>query len=124
MSAGLKKAGGCLLAVIGAMMIVCGIFFAVACYTADVDAGKKNHAQWEEYNNHLTTIDSLMEVGVPDSIIDAQYPRPILRQGGFATLFGGLIALVIIVVALIPLAIGLLLYRSGKKNSLIKQNRQ
>lgn len=95
------------------------IVFAGACYVADEKAGKENAAQWEEYNSHLAEIDSLENAGVPDSIITGKYPRPLLRQGGFATMFGGFFALVVFAVGSIPFIIGLVLYhrKSHKKNT-------
>ena len=59
---------------------------------------------------------------MPDSVIEAKYPRPLLRQGGFATIFGGFFALIIIVVALIPLGIGFLVvkYRRRREENYLK----
>lgn len=90
------------------------IVFASACYVADENAGKENATQWEEYNSHLAEIDSLENAGVPDSIITEKYPRPLLRQGGFATLFGGFFAIVIFAIGAIPFIIGLVLYHRKK----------
>ncbi|MBO7338077.1 MAG: hypothetical protein J6U33_05505 [Paludibacteraceae bacterium] len=106
---GIFRGCGCALSVVGALAIVLALFIAFTCYSADKKAGDENREQWAEYNSHQTEIDSLYDAGVPDSVIEAKYPRPLLRQGGFATIFGGFFALIIIVVALIPLGIGIFL---------------
>lgn len=106
----LAKGFGCVSTIIGSMIMALAVFFAVACFVADKEAGEKNQVQWEEYNSHLTEIDSLEKAGVADSIIYEKYPRPVIRQGGFATLFGGFFALVAFAVGAIPFTIGLLLY--------------
>ena len=102
---------------IAAAMVAAAVVFLVASYVADEDAGMKNKQAWEEYNANIPVIDSLEKAGVPDSIIAEKYPRPYIRQGGFATLFGAAIAFVITLVALIPLIIGLILMRKSRKNS-------
>lgn len=106
---GIFRGCGCALSVVGALAIVLALFIAFTCYSADKKAGDENREQWAEYNSHQTEIDSLYDAGVPDSVIEAKYPRPLLRQGGFATIFGGFFALIIIVVALVPLGIGIFL---------------
>ncbi|MBO6005823.1 MAG: hypothetical protein J6P49_03075, partial [Paludibacteraceae bacterium] len=106
---GIFRGCGCALSGVGALAIVWALFLAVTCYSADKKAGDENREQWAEYNSHQTEIDSLYDAGVPDSVIEAKYPRPLLRQGGFATIFGGFFALIIIVVALVPLGIGIFL---------------
>ena len=110
-----KRGCGCLLVVIAAVMVAVAAFFLVASYVADEDAGMKNKQAWEEYNANIPTIDSLEKTGVPDSIIAKKYPRPYIRQGGFATLFGAVIAFGITLVALIPLIFGLILMRKNRK---------
>ena len=110
-----KRGCGCVLVVIAAVMVAAAAVFLVASYVADEDAGMKNKQAWEEYNANIPTIDSLEKAGVPDSIIAEKYPRPYIRQGGFATLFGAVIAFGITLVALIPLIIGLILMRKSRK---------
>ena len=100
---------------IAAAMVAAAAVFLVASYVADEDAGMKNKQAWEEYNANIPTIDSLEKAGVPDSIIAEKHPRPYLRHGGFATLFGAIIAFAITLVALIPLIIGLILMRKSRK---------
>jgi hypothetical protein len=112
-----KRGCGCLLVVIAAAMVAAAVVFLVASYVADEDAGMKNKQAWEEYNANIPTIDSLEKAGVPDSIIAEKYPRPYIRQGGFATLFGAVIAFAITLVALIPLIIGLILMRKSRKKT-------
>ena len=108
-----KRGCGCLLVVIAAIMAAVAALFLVVSYVADEDAGVKNEQAWEEYNANIPVIDSLEKAGVPDSIIAETYPRPHIRQGGFATLFGAVIAFGITLVALIPLIIGLILMRAS-----------
>lgn len=106
-----------MLVVIAAAMVAAAAVFLVASYVADEDAGMKNKQAWEEYNAHIPTIDSLEKAGVPDSIIAEKYPKPYIRQGGFATLFGAVVAFAITLVALISLVIGLILMRKSRKKS-------
>lgn len=120
---GIFRGCGCALSVVGALAIVIALFIAFTCYSADKEAGEENRKQWAEYNSHQVEIDSLYDAGVPDSVIEAKYPRPLLRQGGFATIFGGFFALIIIVVALIPLGIGIFLvvkYRRRREENYLK----
>ena len=102
---------------IAAAMVAAAAVFLVASYVADEDAGMKNKQAWEEYNANIPVIDSLEKAGVPDSIIAEKYPKPYIRQGGFATLFGAVVAFAITLVALIPLVIGLILMRKSRKKS-------
>lgn len=102
---------------IAAAMVAAAAVFLVASYVADEDAGMKNEQAWEEYNANIPVIDSLEKAGVPDSIIAEKYPRPYILQGGFATLFGAVVAFGITLVALIPLVIGLILMRKSRKKS-------
>ena len=120
---GIFRGCGCVLSIVGALAIVIALFIAFTCYSADKESGEENERQWAEYNTHLEEIDSLYDAGVPDSVIEAKYPRPLLRQGGFATIFGGFFALIIIVVALIPLGIGIFLvvkYRRRREENYLK----
>lgn len=110
-----RRGCGCLLLVVGIIMVLFAIFIGVAGCVADKDAGAKNDAEWAEYNTNMPIIDSLYEAGVPDSIIDARYPRPMIRQGGFATIFGGFFAFVILFVAAIPVTVGLILMKKKRK---------
>ena len=106
-----------MLVVIAAAMVAAAAVFLVASYVADEDAGMKNKQAWEEYNANIPVIDSQKKPGGPDSIIAEKYPRPYIRQGGFATLFGAVVAFAITLVALIPLVIGLILMRKSRKKS-------
>ena len=114
---------GCTLLSAGALTVVLAIIFAVAMLQADIEAGKKNSAEWDEYNQHLEQIDSMEKAGVADSIIAERFPRPIIRQGGFATLFGGAMALTVIAIAMIPITIGgIMAYKTRKKKDAIYSN--
>lgn len=106
-----RRGCGCVLVVVAAVMVAVAAVFLAGSYMADEKAGVENKQAWEEYNSHLPVIDSLEKAGVPDSIIAEKYPRPYIRQGGFATMFGAFIALGITLIALIPLVIGLILMR-------------
>ena len=106
----IRKGCGCISAIVGLLMMVSAIIFVVACYVADKQAGEENAAQWKEYNSHKEEIDSLESAGVADSIIYERYPQPLIRQGGFATLFGGVFGLVVFGVGAVPFTVGLLLY--------------
>lgn len=117
----IRRGCGCVLLIIGVLLALFAIFIGVGSCTADNKAGEKNEAEWAEYNANMPIIDSLYEAGVPDSIIDARYPQPIIRQGGFATIFGGLIAFIILIVAAIAIIIGVILTRK-KQRKLTSQN--
>lgn len=108
---------GCLLLAVGVMLAVCAIIIGVTGVVLDVEGGNKNEAEWAEYEKNLPVIDSLYDAGVPDSIIGELYPQPIIRQGGFATIFGGAFAFLILIVALIPIIIGVVMLRRHKKRS-------
>ena len=79
------------------MLAVCAIIIGVTSVVLDVEGGNKNEAEWAEYEKNLPVIDSLYDAGVPDSIIGELYPQPIIRQGGFATIFGGAFAFLILI---------------------------
>lgn len=120
---GIFRGCGCALSIVGALLAAFALTLALSCYSADKKAGEENQKQWAEYSTHLEEIDSLYDAGVPYSVIEAKYPRPLLRQGGFATIFGGFFALIIIVVALIPLGIGIFLvvkYRRRREENYLK----
>lgn len=115
---GFQKGCGCMLAIIGALVMACSVIFGVAMYCADESAGEENKAEWAAYSEHQATIDSLYEAGVPDSVVCERYPQPVVRQGGFATAFGVICGLAGAVVGFIPLAIGLILWFTSRKKPL------
>ena len=108
-----KKGCGCLLVAVGACLVALGLFIVVVSYVADNEAGEENQQEWVDYQAAQPTIDSLRQIGVPDSVLHERYPAPHIRQGGFFFLFGGAFAFGIIVVAVIPLLVGLLLLRKS-----------
>lgn len=99
---------GWTLIVVGIMAMLFAIFLAVALWQADEEAGVKNDADWEAYNARVEQLDTISDAAVRDSLI-AEIPTPVIRQGGFATIFGLLMGLAIIVAAAFPLAIGCVL---------------
>ena len=109
-----KRGCGCLLLILGAVLISAAVIFALASYVADEHAGKENEAQWEVYNQQIAALDSIADEAVRDSIAQ-ELPAPHIRQGGFATLFGFFFGFIIVVIALIPLGIGTYLYVKNKK---------
>ncbi|MBQ4445557.1 MAG: hypothetical protein IJL29_08920 [Prevotella sp.] len=111
----LRRGCGCFLVVVGAVIALFALLIAIASVIGEKQGYDRNETEWAEYNENLPVIDSLYEAGVPDSIIEARYPQPQIRQGGFAIIFGGLTALVILVVGAIPLIIGIVLLRNRKK---------
>jgi uncharacterized membrane protein len=117
MNRSLGKGCGCLLVVVSAVVMVVALVFAILIYQADVEAAENNQAAWEAYERQQPTIDSLEQAGVPDSVICQQYPRPVIRQGYFATAIMGFLALGVVVIAAFPLAIGcIMLVRYNRKN--------
>ena len=97
-----------MLIAVGIMAVLFAIFLAVALWQADEEAGVKNDADWEAYNARVEQLDTISDAAVRDSLI-AEIPTPVIRQGGFATIFGLLMGLAIIVAAAFPLAIGCVL---------------
>ncbi len=110
-----QRGCGCSLVIIGTVVALFALFLAIASVINEKQGYEKNDAEWEQYNANLHVIDSLYEVGVPDSIIQERYPQPPIRQGGFAIIFGGLFALIILVIGAIPLFIGIYLLRKNRK---------
>ena len=104
----LHRGCGWALIVMGIMAMLFAIFLAVALWQADEEAGVKNDADWEAYNARVEQLDTISDAAVRDSLI-AEIPTPVIRQGGFATIFGLLMGLAIIVAAAFPLAIGCVL---------------
>ena len=112
---------GWTLIVVGIMAMLFAIFLAVALWQADEEAGVKNDADWEAYNARVEQLDTISDAAVRDSLI-AEIPTPVIRQGGFATIFGLLMGLAIIVAAAFPLAIGcVLLVRYSKRREKEKE---
>lgn len=104
----LHRGCGWVLIAAGIMAMLFAIFLAVALWQADEEAGVKNNADWEAYNARVEQLDTISDAAVRDSLI-AEIPTPVIRQGGFATIFGLLMGLAIIVAAAFPLAIGCVL---------------
>ena len=106
---------GFLLIAVSSVAIFVAVVFAWGLCVADDDAGKKNEAEWEAYNTWVEQLDSIKDSVVVDSLM-ASHPRPIIRQGGFASAIGIFIGLAVIVIAAFPLGIGcILLVRHGQK---------
>lgn len=117
----LHRGCGWTLIVVGIMAMLFAIFLAVALWQADEEAGVKNDADWEAYNARVEQLDTISDATVRDSLI-AEIPTPVIRQGGFATIFGLLMGLAIIVAAAFPLAIGcVLLVRYSKRREKEKE---
>ncbi len=117
----LHRGCGWTLIVMGIMAMLFAIFLAVALWQADEEAGVKNDADWEAYNARVEQLDTISDAAVRDSLI-AEIPTPVIRQGGFATIFGLLMGLAIIVAAAFPLAIGcVLLVRYSKRREKEKE---
>ena len=110
-----SKGCGCLLVALGSVAILFAVAFAWGMWVADDEAGEKNDAEWEEYNAWVEQIETMEDSVTVDSLM-ASRPAPIIRQGGFATAFGIVIGLGIIVVAAFLLGIGcILLVRHNHK---------
>ena len=118
-----KKGGfaagwGCALAIVGDLVMAAGLIFALAMYNADEEAAEQNKADWEVYNKEQVKIDAQVDSltavygeEIPDSLYpENPIPTPFIRQGGFATVFGVLGAIVCIIFGSIPLIIGLVLW--------------
>ena len=103
-----NKGCGCTLIAVSVIAILFALLFALGMWSADDKAGEKNEAEWEEYNEWVAQIDSLEDRALADSLMETRQ-APIIRQGGFATGFGIIIAIVVIFIASIPLIIGIVL---------------
>ncbi len=117
----LHRGCGWVLIAAGIMAMLFAILLAVALWQSDEEAGVKNDADWEAYNARVEQLDTISDAAVRDSLI-AEIPTPVIRQGGFATIFGLLMGLAIIVAAAFPLAIGcVLLVRYSKRREKEKE---
>lgn len=99
------------------------IILAVGSWAADENAGKKNDAEWDEYNAWVAQVDSMEDRVLADSLMET-HPAPIIRQGGFATAFGAIFAIAIIAVATIPIVAGIIMmsvYRQRKRQELMQK---
>lgn len=108
------KGFGCFLVAVGAVIILCAILLAIGSCVSDMEAGKTNEAQWEEYTAWMEEIQATADSVTVDSLL-ATREQPLIRQGGFATAFGFIAAFVIIIVALIPLLTGGLMIHNVRK---------
>lgn len=111
----LQRGCGCFLVTIGTVIAAIALLMVVLSIVLEKEGEDKNTAEWEQYNANLPVIDSLYEAGVPDSIIQERYPQPNIRQGGFAMIFGGLMALPLLLIAIILLIIGIVLLRKYRR---------
>ena len=111
-----QRGCGCFLVMIGTLIAALALLTVVLSFVLEKEGEDKNTAEWEQYNANLPVIDSLYEAGVPDSIIQERYPQPNIRQGGFAVIFGGLMALPLLILAVILLIIGIVLRRKYRRN--------
>jgi hypothetical protein len=109
-----KKGCGCLLMVTGAFLILTAFLFVMASNLADKEAGEKNEAEWEAYRQQVEAMDSIADVALRDSLIQELH-QPVIRQGGFATMFALFGGFIIVIIALIPLGIGTYLYAKNRK---------
>lgn len=117
----LHRGCGWVLIAVGIMAVLFAVFIAVVLWQADENAGEKNYADWEAYHARVEKLDTISDAAVRDSLI-AEIPTPVIRQGGFATIFGLLMGLAIIVAAAFPLAIGcVLLVRYSKRREKEKE---
>ena len=109
-----KRGCGCLLMLIGAILVAAAFVFVMGSNLADKEAGERNEAEWKVYNQQIEALDSIADEAVRDSIAET-LPRPYIRQGGFATMFGLFIGAIVVVIALIPLGVGTYLYAKNRK---------
>lgn len=110
-----KGGCGCLLVVLGGFILALSIFVAVVMVVADIDAGHKHEAWVEEYNHQVAVLDSIQDESLRDSLI-AEIPRPYIRQGGFAAMFGLAAGGVGIIIGAVPLIIGIILIFLHRRN--------
>ena len=123
MKKGFYKGCGCSLLAIGVIAVLFAIILAVGSWAADENAGKKNDAEWDEYNAWVAQVDSMEDRVLADSLMETRQ-APIIRQGGFATAFGAIFAIAIIAVATIPIVAGIIMmsiYRQRKKQELMQK---
>ena len=105
---------GCLLVVVGGLLVLFAVLMGVGSVASDNEAGERNEAEWAEYNAWVAQVDTIEDRAVADSLMETRSAPPI-RQGGFASAIGILTGVGLVVVAIIPLCLGWWLIRKGKR---------
>ncbi len=100
-----QKGCGCSLVVIGSLAVVLAIIVAVVAISADENAAVANQKEWAEYNAWVAEIDTISDDAVVDSLLGTRN-APITRQGGFASAFGVLSGIILMLLAALPLSVG------------------
>lgn len=120
----LSKWFGISLITIGALALLFAFVFAGASISSDIKAEEQNKAQWDEYNAWVAQLKSMEDQVLADSLRETR-TAPIIRQGGFASIFGVLFAITVCVIAAVLIAIGCFLlvrYHRMKRQELDDNN--
>ena len=94
-----RRGCGCFLVALGTMLLLVSITFGIGMCVADEEAGEKHEAWVTEYNKQV------------------ELPVPYIRQGGFASIFGIIVGCAGVLVACIPLIVGIILMNKKRKNN-------
>lgn len=106
----IAKGCGWSLISLAVIAVLFAFFMACGSVVADKHAGEENEKEWTEYNAWTAQLDQMEDTLRADSLRETRQ-APHIRQGGFASMFGIFFGLCIIIIALIPLGIGLYLIR-------------
>lgn len=107
-----RRGCGCFLVALGTMLLLVSITFGIGMCVADEEAGEKHEAWVAKYK----ALDSIQDEAQRDSLL-AELPVPYIRQGGFASIFGIIVGCAGVLVACIPLIVGIILMNKKRKNN-------
>ncbi|MBO4613291.1 MAG: hypothetical protein J5671_09035 [Bacteroidaceae bacterium] len=105
---------GFTLITLGIVLMVGVALVILGAYNGDQMAADENKAEWQEYNEWVAQVEATADTTEVDSIIESR-PKPDIRQGGFATIFGSLMGIVLACVAAIPLIVGFIMLSRRNK---------
>lgn len=111
---------GCVALAVSTFLIVMGILFAAALIISDKETEEKNVAESKAYNTQIEQLDTIADVELRDSLMAELHP-PLIRQVGFASIFGFIFGGLAVVIGIILLIIGIVLivkHRRRKRREL------
>lgn len=116
----MKRIFGFIFFTLGLLLILFALWMGVGSTVADQEAGKQNEAEWKEYNEWVAQVDTITDEAVVDSLMDTRKAPPI-RQGGFATAFGIVFAIIILIPGILFTVIGYHLKKRPKPKEIRKE---
>lgn len=111
-----RRGCGCFLVALGSILLLVSIVFGIGMCVADERAGERHQAWVTEYNKQVEALDSIQDEALRDSLF-AELPTPYVRQGGFASIFGIIFGGAGVLLACIPLIVGIILMNKKRKNN-------